>query len=108
MVTFLHDVPPDIVAEAAKHVRIQSGTPFERPWPRESWPEVPTRVLVCRGDRFFPVGFMRRVARQRLGITPDEMGSGHLPALSHPVELVDRLEAYRAGLSTAGGKSPVG
>jgi hypothetical protein len=28
-------------------------------------------------------------------MTPDEMDSGHLPALSRPKELVDRLEAYR-------------
>jgi hypothetical protein len=56
---------------------------------------VPTRFLLCRGDRFFPAGFMRRVARERLGITADEMGGGHLPALSRPRELADRLEAYR-------------
>jgi hypothetical protein len=31
-----------------------------------------------------------------LGITPDEMESGYLPALSRPKELTDRLEAYRA------------
>jgi hypothetical protein len=35
------------------------------------------------------------VAEERLGITPDEMPGGHLVALSHPVELADRLEAYR-------------
>jgi hypothetical protein len=39
---------------------------------------------------------MRRVVRKRLGITPDQMDSGHLPALSHTEELVERLEAYRA------------
>jgi hypothetical protein len=26
------------------------------------------------------------------------MDGGHLPALAHPVELVDRVEVYRAGL----------
>ena len=36
--------------------------------------------------------------QQRLGIQPDEMDGGHLPALSHPRELVQRLEAYRAEL----------
>jgi len=41
---------------------------------------------------------MRRVVKERLGITPDEMDGGHLPALSRPKELVDRLEAYRAEL----------
>jgi hypothetical protein len=34
-----------------------------------------------------------------LGITADEMDSGHLPALAHPTELVARLEAYRAELA---------
>jgi len=51
--------------------------------------------LLCREDRFFPAEFMRRVVKERLGIIPDEMESGHLPALSHPTELVERLERYR-------------
>jgi pimeloyl-ACP methyl ester carboxylesterase len=97
MATFLHDVPPPVVAESAAHVRPQSGTPFEKPWPLAAWPEVPTHFLLCRNDRFFPAPFLRRVVRDRLGITPDEMDSGHLPALGHPTELVERLEAYRAG-----------
>jgi pimeloyl-ACP methyl ester carboxylesterase len=102
MTTFFHDVPPDVVAEAlARGERDQSGTPFEKPWPLDSWPDVPTNFLLCRDDRFFPAEFMRRVVRQRLGITPDEMDGGHLPALSHPDELVARLEAYRAAPSSA-------
>jgi pimeloyl-ACP methyl ester carboxylesterase len=102
MTTFFHDVPPDVVAEAlARGERDQSGTPFEKPWPLDSWPDVPTNFLLCRDDRFFPAEFMRRVVRQRLGIAPDEMDGGHLPALSHPDELVARLEAYRAAPSSA-------
>jgi pimeloyl-ACP methyl ester carboxylesterase len=92
---FLHDLPPDVAAESELHVRNQSGTPFEKPWPLAAWPDVPTRFLLCRQDRFFPAEFMRRVVPERLGITPDEMESGHLPALGHPRELADRLEAYR-------------
>jgi pimeloyl-ACP methyl ester carboxylesterase len=96
MVEFFHDVPPEVVAEAlARGERLQSGTPFEKPWPLAAWPDVPTRFLLCRDDRFFPADFMRRVVRDRLGITPDEIDGGHLPALSRPRELVDRLEAYR-------------
>jgi hypothetical protein len=38
------------------------------------------------------------VVRERLGIVPDDMEGGHLPALAHPDELVRRLEAYRAEL----------
>src|ERR1700736_4519646 len=83
MVEFFHDVPPEVTAEAfARGVRDQSGTPFEKPWPLGAWPEVPTRFLVCTRDRFFPAEFLRRVVRERLDITPDEIDSGHLPAFS--------------------------
>jgi pimeloyl-ACP methyl ester carboxylesterase len=101
VVTFLHDVPADIAAESANHVRNQSGTPFQKPWPLDVWPDVPTAFLLCRDDRFFPAEFLRRVVRDRLAIVPDEMDSGHLPALSHPGELVERLEAYRIELAAS-------
>jgi len=93
---FLHDVPPEVAAESANHVRTQSATPFRTPCPMPPWPDVPTRFLLCRGDRFFPAPFQRRVVSERLGITPDEIDGGHLPALSRPRELVERLEAYRS------------
>jgi pimeloyl-ACP methyl ester carboxylesterase len=94
---FFHDVPAEITAEAmARGERAQSGTPFIKPWPLAAWPNIPTEFLLCRHDRFFPAEFMRRVVQERLGLTPDEMESGHLPALAHPVELVERLEKYRA------------
>jgi pimeloyl-ACP methyl ester carboxylesterase len=94
---FFHDVPHDVLDEAMKRGEpAQSGTPMVEPWPLAAWPEVPTRVLAARDDRFFPLEFQRRVARDRLGITPDEMPGGHLVALSQPRELVDRLEAYAA------------
>ena len=35
-----------------------------------------------------------RVVPDRLGITPDEIDSGHCPALSRPQELTDRLHTY--------------
>jgi hypothetical protein len=96
MVTFFHDVPPAVTAEAmARGQRDQSGTPFEKPWPLAEWPRVPTAFLLCRDDRFFPAAFQRRVVRARLDITPYEMDGGHLPALSRPLELVERLESYR-------------
>jgi pimeloyl-ACP methyl ester carboxylesterase len=95
-VEFFHDVAPDVTETVfARGARGQSGTPFERPWPLAAWPDVPTRFLLCRDDRFFPAEFQRRVVRERLGIVPDEMDGGHLPALAHPAELVERLERYR-------------
>jgi pimeloyl-ACP methyl ester carboxylesterase len=92
--TFLHDVPPDLAAEALKRVRDQSETPAEKPWPLEAWPDVPTKFLLCRDDRLFPADWMRRLVKERLGITPDEIDGSHCVALSRPKELVDRLEAY--------------
>jgi pimeloyl-ACP methyl ester carboxylesterase len=97
-VVFVHDLPPEVAAESLGHVRDQSGTPFEKPWPLDAWPDVPTRFLLCRDDRFFPADFQRRVVQERLGIVPDEMDGGHLPALGHPDQLVERLEAYRRKL----------
>jgi pimeloyl-ACP methyl ester carboxylesterase len=94
---FLHDVPDDVIAASVAHLRVQSGTPFEKPWPRDAWPDVPTRFLLCRDDRFFPADFQRRVVGERLGIVPDEMDGGHLPALSRPQELAARLDAYARG-----------
>ena len=55
-------------------------------------PQPATRML--NDDRFFPAEFQRRVVRERLGIVPDEMDGGHLPALSRPQELATRLDAY--------------
>lgn len=91
---FYHDVPPDVAAEALRRGRRQSATPGKKPWPLRAWPNVPTRFLLCRDDRFFPAKFMRRVVRERLGITPDEIEGSHCVALSRPKELADRLEAY--------------
>lgn len=102
---FFHDVPPDVAAEAMARERDQSGTPFEKPWPLKAWPDVPTRVLQARDDRFFPAEFQRRVAWDRLGVALDEMPGGHLVPLSRPRELADRLEAYRPSEGTrSGGK----
>ena len=93
---FFHDVPPDLAAEAMRRARRQSDTPGKRPWPLPAWPNVPTRFLLCRDDRFFPAEFLRRVVRDRLGFTPDQIDGGHCVALSRPRELADRLEAYLA------------
>jgi hypothetical protein len=75
--------------------RIAHGRPGSMPWPLDEWPDIPTRFLLCRQDRFFPAGFMRRLVRERLGVVPDEMDGGHLPALARSRELVEKLEACR-------------
>jgi pimeloyl-ACP methyl ester carboxylesterase len=72
-------------------------TPFGQPCEFEHWPDIPIKVLVGSGDRFFPAAFQRRVAQERLGIEADELAGGHLVALSNPAELARRLDAYVAG-----------
>jgi pimeloyl-ACP methyl ester carboxylesterase len=97
---FFHDVPEDVVDEAfIRPEPVQAETPFGQPWPLDAWPDVPTRFVLCRRDRFFPADFMRHVVHERLGIEPDELASGHLPALSQPAELVRLLERFRASVS---------
>lgn len=92
---FLHDLPPDVVAEMTDLGEPdQSDTPFATPFPLASWPDVPTRFLQGADDRFFPVEFQRKIVAQRLGVPFEEMPGGHLNALSRPVELVDHLEGY--------------
>ena len=87
-------MPPDLAAAAIARGREQSDTPGSEPWPLAAWPDVPTRYLLCRNDRLFPADWVRTVVRDRLRIEPDEIESGHCPALSRPSELADRLEAY--------------
>jgi pimeloyl-ACP methyl ester carboxylesterase len=97
---FYHDVPPALAQAALARGRKQSPTPGRQPWPLAAWPDVPTRYLLCRNDRLFPARWVRQVVKRRLGIEPDEIDSGHTPALSRPKELARRLEAYRVATTT--------
>jgi pimeloyl-ACP methyl ester carboxylesterase len=95
---FYHDVPPALAAEAKRRERDEAAQALQQPWPLESWPDTPTRYLLCRDDHMFPAEWARRHARERLGIEPDEIDGGHYIALARPRELADRLVAYAADL----------
>ncbi|PPK67450.1 alpha/beta fold hydrolase [Actinokineospora auranticolor] len=94
--TFLHDVPAERLAALAGEPEPpgQSDAPFADTWPLDAWPDVPTTAIVGAKDRCFPAAFQRRVLQERLGITPDEIDSGHVPSLSRPRELADLLLGY--------------
>ena len=95
LTTYYHDVPPELAAEAMRRERNHpSDRAYGEPWPLDSWPDVPTHFLLCRNDRLFPADWMRGVVRDRLGITTDEIDSGHCPMLSRPADLARRLEGY--------------
>lgn len=90
-VLFYHDVPRKLAEEALRHERAQSSTPGAAPWPLKAWPNVRTHFVLCTEDRIFPSDWLRRVVRERLNITPDEIAAGHCVALSRPEELAKLL-----------------
>jgi pimeloyl-ACP methyl ester carboxylesterase len=93
---FFHDVAPEVTeAVFARPQMAMADAIWEKPWPLKAWPSVPTRFLAGRYDRMFPLEFQRRVVRDRLGIDPDVIDTGHLAALARPDEFVARLEEYR-------------
>jgi pimeloyl-ACP methyl ester carboxylesterase len=91
---FYNGVPAELVAEAPSHGRDQESAEWGQPWPLEGWPDIPTKVLIAREDRFFPPEFQRRVVLDRLGVAPDEIEGGHAVALSRPRALAERLDSY--------------
>ncbi len=80
---FTHDVAPGVLA-SVELPRDQTATLFEEPWPLAAWPDVPTRFLLCRDDRFFPADWLRAIVRDRLGIEATEIPGGHCAFLSQP------------------------
>jgi pimeloyl-ACP methyl ester carboxylesterase len=87
---FTHDVPAQVL-ESLGPPRDQTSTLFEEPWPLDAWPDVATRFLLCRDDRFFPADWLRAIVRERLGIEPLEIPGGHCAFLSQPRALADAL-----------------
>jgi pimeloyl-ACP methyl ester carboxylesterase len=102
-ITYYNGVPRPLAEEAMRRgERGESSVVWETPWPLDAWPDVPTRFILCQDDHFFPAAFLRQVARQRLGITADEIPGGHCAALSHPKELSDLLVSYLDQPATTG------
>ena len=94
-ISFFHDVPRKLAEEAMSKERAHPSEASQNmPWPLESWPDVPTRFVLCTEDRFFPPELLRRLADERLRIVPDEIAAGHCVAFSRPTELAAMLEGY--------------
>jgi pimeloyl-ACP methyl ester carboxylesterase len=92
--TYFNGVPAELASEGMAHGRDQVSKEWDEPWPLTAHPDVPTRVVLCRDDRFFTPDFQRRVARERLGLTPDEVDGPHCAPLSHPAQIADLLVSY--------------
>ena len=93
--TYYHDVPRQLADEALRRARNHpSDRAYREVWPLAAWPDVRTHAVLCLEDRLFPAEWMRELVHDRLGITPDEIRSGHCPMLSAPAELARMLETY--------------
>ena len=93
--TFLHDVPPAVLAEVlAAGDPLQTMTPFDTPFTATAWQSVPTRAIAGKLDRMFPLPFMRELVRERLGFEPDVIDSGHCAAFSRPGDLARLILGY--------------
>ena len=90
---FLHDLPPGVLAEGEAHQRPEADAVFGSVCDFPGWPAVPVRVLAGADDRFFPVDFQRRIARERLDVAADVLPGGHLLALAQPDLVADYLRA---------------
>jgi pimeloyl-ACP methyl ester carboxylesterase len=93
---YMQDLPSALAEEGLRRGRDQASAEYSQPWPGERMPDLPTKFLLFRDDRFFSAELLRRVARDRLGLTADDMPGSHLALLSRPDELADRLVAYYA------------
>jgi pimeloyl-ACP methyl ester carboxylesterase len=95
LIAYYNGVPRPLAEEALRRGgRGESSVVWDTPWPLDAWPDVPTRFVVCQDDHCFPAAFLRRLARDRLGIVPDEIPGCHCVALSHPGQLGDLLAGY--------------
>jgi thioesterase domain-containing protein len=94
-VAFYHDVSRALAEEALRRERSHpSPAAVSAPWPLAAWPSAALKSVVCTQDRFLPPDLQRRLARERLGIEPDELDSGHCVALSRPADLAVLLQSY--------------
>ena len=88
---FTHDAPAEDAAWLAAGLRAQSFRPSSEPSPLGTWPSVPSSYVVCTGDRIIDPDWQRREARDRLGVEPVEVESGHNPMVSRPRQLAEIL-----------------
>jgi|ERR1700678_1349433 pimeloyl-ACP methyl ester carboxylesterase len=87
---FLHDVPESVLA-TGEEPRAEADAAFGSVCDFAALPPVPVKVAAGADDRFFPVEFQQRVARDRLGVAADVLPGGHLIALSRPEPLARYL-----------------
>lgn len=85
-----HDCDPETERPALESLRLFDPAVLAT-HPAGAAPEIPSTVVVPTRDRALKPDWMRRAARERLGVTAIEIDSGHCPQLSRPAELAGIL-----------------
>ena len=89
---------PELAREAASRLRPQAALPYTEPCPYEALPNVPCLGLVSSEDRLLRPEWLDRAVRERLGVTPLDLGGDHAPILSQP----DRVAEVILGSASSG------
>ncbi|HET6290287.1 MAG TPA: alpha/beta hydrolase [Amycolatopsis sp.] len=89
-----HDCDPETERTALESLRLFSPTVLAM-HPAGPAPELPSTVIVPTRDRMLRPDWLRRAARDRLGVTAIEIDAGHCPHLSRPAEIAGILTSSR-------------
>jgi pimeloyl-ACP methyl ester carboxylesterase len=84
------DLSPEDARRAADRLRPQAQRSQTEPSPAAP-PELRVGSIIGANDRVLSPSWSRRVARERLGVQPVELPTGHFPMITHPELLADRL-----------------
>lgn len=86
------DLTPEDARWAFARLRSQAPTTQKETHP-PGLPRVPAVSIVCSQDEGVNPAWMRRVARERLGVEPVELAAGHFPMITAPDALAEALDA---------------
>jgi hypothetical protein len=98
---FFQDCTPADVSWAFARLRPQAAAPRREVCPLSSWPPGDRAYILCREDHAISPAWSRRVARERLGVEPIELGGSHSPFISQPSALADVLDRLARGSRVA-------
>jgi pimeloyl-ACP methyl ester carboxylesterase len=61
LISFYNGIPLPLAEEALRRGgRGEPSVVWDTPWPLDTWPDVPTKFIVCRDDQFFPAAYLRQ------------------------------------------------
>jgi pimeloyl-ACP methyl ester carboxylesterase len=88
---YMHDLPEDLARSAWRRMGPQNGKIYNEPSPMERWPDVPSTYVLLTDDQALGHDWLRRVARERLGVEVVEIPGSHMGFVADPVPLAEVL-----------------